>query len=442
MKKIEQTGFRFISALALCLFIATAAYAAEKEPVPLAARLILHKAGKYITKRDPASAIKVLDAFQARGGKIQKSGVAEKKGYHHYLIDFTLGNCYLSTNHTQAAIDHYLAATRKNPVYSPAWLNLAKCFYDLQQYAKAARAFLHGYESADKKQAKTLYYSLVSFMAATEYTKALEIIERLTRFPGSQIPLEWKESFVQAFMSAQKPRRALPYILELADKSSGKKKKQWQETLLYQYISLEMKKKAMTYALQLTREDPIEKKWWKALANMYLSDGKYKKALAALMLYHYLTPLNRREKRLIADLNMMMGIPARAVPFYQNLLGQEKDTGMVKHLVSGYLALHQPEQALAAVEKGLRNVKNDELLMLKGRILYEMKKYEVAARIFEKAAFKKNQPGEAWLMLGYAAWNIGDLKKAKHAFQQAATFPAHKKKAKKMLVMLKKIELR
>ena len=437
MIRFKPRTFKLIPALILCLFICTAAYAAEKEQIPLAARLILHKAGNYIEKENFSGAIKILEAFQARGDKIQKSSIAEKKGFNHYLIDFTLGNCYLSTALPQAAIDHYLAAVGKNPGHSPAWLNLAKCYYDLEQYNKAARAFLDGYESSSKKQA-TLYYSLVSFMAASEYSHALEIIDRLTRSPANPIPIRWKENFVQVFMASGKPLGALPYIRELAEKSSGKKKKQWQETLLYQYISLEMKQKALAYALQLTMEDPIEKKWWKALTNMYLSDEKYEKALAALMLYHYLTPLNNRETRLMADLNMMLGIPARAVSFYEDLLNKEKDADLVKHLVSGYLGLHQSGRALAAVEKGLRDTNNDELLMLKGRILYEMKKYKDSARVFEKAAYEKIQPGEAWLMLGYAAWNMTDTKRAKHAFIQASKFPTHQKTAKKMLAILGK----
>jgi tetratricopeptide (TPR) repeat protein len=438
MLKIKQLFFYFIPPLIFSLLVCTAAAAAEKEPPPLATRIILNKAGQYITKNDLAGAIKVLEAFQARGKTIQDPGVVKKKGYNHYLIDFTLGNCYLSTNRPRAALDHYRAATGKSPSLSPAWLNLAKCYYDLGQYGEAARAFLHGYESADKKQAKTLYYSLVSFMAATEYSHAIEIIERLTRTPGAPIPLEWKERFVQTFMAAQKPRKALPYILELAEKSSGKKQKQWQETLLYQYISLEMNEKALAYLLQLTREDPTEKKWWKALANLHLSHGKYKKALTALMLYHYLTPLPPREKRLMADLNMMLGIPARAVPFYESLPDKEKNADMVRHLASGYLGLHQSDRALAAVEKGLQDTGDDILLMLKGRILYEMKEYKAAARVFETAALKKNHPGEAWLMLGYAAWNLTDTKRARHAFHQAAKFPAQQKNAKKMLAMLRK----
>ena len=438
MVKIKQLFFYFIPALIFSLLVYTGAAATEKEPVPLAARLILNNAGQYITKKDLAGAIKLLKAFQARGNTIQDPGVATKKGYGHYLIDFTLGNCYLSTDRPRAALDHYRAATDKNPSFSPAWLNLAKCDYDLGQYGEAARAFLRGYESADEKQTKTLYYSFVSFMAATEYSHALEIIERLTRSPDKPIPLEWKEHFVQAFMAAQKPRKALPYILELAEKSSGKKKKQWQETLLYQYISLEMNEKALAYAQRLTREDPVEKKWWKALANLHLSHGKYQKALTAMMLYHYLTPLSPGEKRLMADLNMMLGMPGQAVPFYEELLATEKNADIVNHLASGYLGLHQSDRALAAVEKGLQDTKDDTLLMLKGRILYELKKYKAAARIFETAALKKNNPGEAWLMLGYAAWNLTDTSLAKQAFHQAAKFPAQQKNAKKMLALLRK----
>jgi len=134
----------------------------------------------------------------------------------------------------------------------------------------------------------------------------------------------------------------------------------------------------------------------------------------------------------------MMGIPARAVSFYEDLLDKEKDADMVKHLVSGYLGLHQSGRALAAVEKGLRDTNNDELLMLKGRILYEMKKYKASARVFEKAAHEKIQPGESWLMLGYAAWNMTDTKRAKHAFIQASKFSTQQKTAKKMLVILGK----
>jgi tetratricopeptide (TPR) repeat protein len=438
MLKVKQLLFYFIPTLIFSLLVYAAADATEKKPPPLAARIILNKAGQYITKKDLTGAIKILEAFQARGRTIQNPGVVKKKGYRHYLIDFTLGNCYLSTNRPRAALDHYRAATGKNPSFSPAWLNLAKCDYDLGQYGEAARAFLRGYDSADEKQTQTLYYSLVSFMAATEYSHALEIIERLTRTPGAPIPLEWKAHFVQAFMAAQKPRKALPYILELAEKSSGKKRKQWQEMLLYQYISLEMNEKALAYLLRLTREDPTEKKWWKALANLHLSHERYKKALAALMLYHYLTPLSPREKRLMADLNMMLGIPARAVPFYEGLLTNEKKVDIVNHLASGYLGMHQSDRALAAVEKGLQDTGDDTLLMLKGRILYEMKKYKAAARVFETAALKKTHPGEAWLMLGYAAWNLTDTSLAKHAFHQAAKFPAQQKNAKKMLAMLRK----
>ncbi|MDL1964059.1 MAG: hypothetical protein LWW98_06940, partial [Deltaproteobacteria bacterium] len=58
---------------------------------------------------------------------------------------------------------------------------------------------------------------------------------------------------------------------------------------------------------------------------------------------------------------------------------------------------------------------------------------------FEKAAKQMSEPGQAWLMTGYAAWNSNDLSKARQAFTKALKYPKQKDKAGKSLRRVERI---
>jgi len=52
------------------------------------------------------------------------------------------------------------------------------------------------------------------------------------------------------------------------------------------------------------------------------------------------------------------------------------------------------------------------------------------------------EPGGAWLMAGYAAWNFKDLEKAAYAFRKAAKHKKQKKKAGQALAHIEKMRRR
>ncbi len=411
----------FLITLIFCLLDPLYGYTAQKDDIPFPARITLDKAYLFLEKKEILKAIEILESFQAKGEKTLKPGALDRKGYRHYMIYFTLGNCYLMLDSPSEAVSHYQSALTKKPDFSPGWMNLAKCYYDLNQHVEAGRSFLKGYDTADEKKPEALYYSAVSFLVAEDNKKALEVFERLLALHNDQIKIEWKESLVQAYLACEKPHKALPYIEELAEKTSGKKKKQWQEVLLYQYVSLQMKTKALNYAGWLTKKYPLEPKWWKALANLHLSENRYEKALVALTIYSFLKPLSEQEKKFMADLNLTLGIPIQAARFYEDIISKKMEPETTKRLVHSYLSLHNSQKALESIEKGLNHVSDDKLLMLKGQILYEMEKYREAMAAFEETTRKNPDMGQAWLMLGYAAWNADDISKARHAFKNAAS---------------------
>lgn len=151
---------------------------------------------------------------------------------------------------------------------------------------------------------------------------------------------------------------------------------------MHQYVSLKMEKKALSYARYLTRTDPLEPKWWKALCNIHLDGNRYKQGLSALIVSGYIKPMSKEELKLAADLYLFLDIPLKAVDFYDQVLRGFKDQG-------------------------------DNLL--------------------------KN-PGRPWLLLGYSAMNSSQYGRAKNAFEQALKYNKQKKRAKAAMAQINNIE--
>lgn len=424
----------------ICIFIigSPECISAQLKDLPRPAALALKKAYDSLEKNEIFSAINILESFIAKSEKETELEKTSIKGSQHHLILFTLGNCYLMSDNPKKAQFYYHEALKDKADFSPAWLNLAKCHFELADYGQAGHCFIKGYETSAEKAPEILYHGAISFMAGEDYKTALEVFERLLAAHKDLVKLEWKENIVQAYLAVDRPRKALPIIEELSEKSSGNKKKQWQEVLLSQYLNLDMKQRGLEYAERLIREYPLEPKWWKALAHLHLTENRHEEGLIALTVYSHLTPLTVEEKKLMAELNLSIGVPAQAALFYEDILSEKMDLSILKKLAESYLYLHRHDDALKWVEKGLQEEVDEELLILKGNVLYEIKKYDEAMKVFESIPHGENS-GQAMLMLGYAAWNAGNLDKATHAFQKASKYPEHQKTALKVLQQLKKI---
>jgi tetratricopeptide (TPR) repeat protein len=437
MDVIKKRNFWVLMTLILCILVPHQGLAMKTDDIPLPARRALIKANRFIEKKEISNAVKVLESFQEKGGGKLDPGKPDPYGYNHHLICFTLGNCYLMKNQPSQAIPNYRAAVKAKSDFSPAWLNLAKCHSDLGQHAQAGTSFLKGYDSTEEKKPEILYFSAVSFLIAGDCNRAIEIFRRLLSSHGDTTKLEWKESLIQAYINCDQHRRALPFIEELTEKTQGSKKQQWQEILLHEYLHLNMKRRALAYAQQLTRDDPLEPKWWKALAHLHLTANIYEKALVALTVYSHLIPLTNEEKKLMAELASSLGLPTQAVRFYEEILSEQMDLEIVKKIAESYSRLHRHEEALAWVEKGLQNASEESLLMLKGNLLYEIKNYRAAMKVFQSIPKGQNS-GQAFLMLGYSAWQAGELEKARHAFKKASNYKKQKKTALRLLSRLEK----
>jgi len=424
------------------------------EDLPFTAGICVNKASLLIQQEKIGPAIVLLEAFKAKQQGLDPREAAQK-GYDHYYIDFLLGNCFLMLDqkeknpiHVKRAVAAFSRAVEKQKDFSHAWLNLARCCYELADMDRAAAAFVKGYETSDEKKAEYLYYAAVCHTAAQKPGPALAVFNRLLADHPKEITLEWKETLVNIFFSLEKYAQALPWIETLAEKSKDKKK--WQEILLYQYLNLKMEKKALAYALFLTRTDPMEPKWWKALTHIHLNRNQLEDGLCSLMIYSFITPLSQQETTLMADLFMGCNIPLKAAQYYEAWLetatektspqdktvDPNKVQDKIAKLSQAYLSAGNPGAALEWLEKGLA-IKNDaRLLRIKADLLYGQKNFPAAGDAYEQLSRFKRHEGQGLLMMGYAALNQGLTQKAAKAFTAAAGYEKQQKAAQKALAQL------
>jgi tetratricopeptide (TPR) repeat protein len=210
---------------------------AAKENMSLAAGMAVNSAQSLMAEEKPDQALAVLTRYSEKQGE----------NVHHY-INFLSGICHTELGQTGLAAAAFQQAVEKQPDLTEAWLNLARCRYELGQMAEAARAFETGYDTSENKQAVHLFYAAACHFQAGRPDSALTVFERLMAAHPDAVTLEWKQTLVNILFALEKFQKALPWLEELVAETKGDTRRQWQEMLLYQYLSLEMKKKALAWA--------------------------------------------------------------------------------------------------------------------------------------------------------------------------------------------------
>ncbi|PHR28450.1 MAG: hypothetical protein COA36_06110 [Desulfotalea sp.] len=399
--------------------------------LPIRVQMVLIKVQPLLEKNQYSQVIAVLEAFQ-------KKTKGPKDAIHdHPEINFLLGNCYSLIGELHKAHTYYTQTLARKPNHLGAWQNLAKTEYELENYPAASKAFFKSYQLTDKTDATLLYYSAVTSLMAQQYQQCLHYFDLLLDRHPERISLQWKENLVYALIQTNAAPRAIPYMIELAEQFRGAKQKQWQEILLQQYMALEMRGKAMELVNVLTRSNPTVAVWWKALTHIQLQNEQYDKALAAMTIYSYLSPMTREEEKLLGDLYMQEGIPLKAVANYEHCVDKKVDQQTLVSLVRSYLSLDRPALALEKMNSMGGAIAAQKRSMLQAEIHYVMKDYKQAAKFYQLAAQSKGKnSARAYLMAAYSFWQQGNTTRAEENFHKAARTKRFKIEAEKAIKQL------
>ncbi|ACL05289.1 TPR repeat-containing protein [Desulfatibacillum aliphaticivorans] len=383
------------------------------------------------------NALEKAQSLMAMGEYRQASNLLEEfrknNDDRHYLLDFILGAAYLEQAQPSLAKDQFAACIQKKPDYLPALQNLARCWFDLGDMPQAADNYKKAYALSNPKEPDLLYYAAACLASGGDYPAALEAFRRLMTEHTSQARLEWKEALVQTLIQADEKRESLPVLEEIIREATGDRKRRWQEVLLYQYAELGMDKKAVAYVHALLDEYPNEPLWWKTLWRLHLNQGRYKEALAGLIVYSYFQPLTPKEIELAGDLYSASGVPGKAADFYEQSLKSKQNPDVILKIADAFHRTGKLREALDWLDKALEQDQENTILLSRAYILYDMKDYSNAATAFKTAVPLAKKPGQAWLMAGFAAYNANNLGNAKEFLKNAEKYQYSKKTASTLL---------
>jgi tetratricopeptide (TPR) repeat protein len=361
--------------------------AAGEPPGPsVAAHRALYEAQQAMELKDNIKAAEILRTF-----------IRENPKKNHYLLEFHLANALALLGKSKEALIHYEKTLALNPGLSAAWQNLGKTHLDLGNHLDAGNAFLKSYETGETKDGSILYYAAVSYLMG------------------------------------KKADKALPHLETLASGKAGDPRSEWLEALLKAYLDLKQEDKAFKLIHRLLDEQGANPRWWKFLAQLHLQKGEYLHAAEALTIHSYLTTPKEQEIVLLGDLYHVIGIPVKAVEYYEKAIQIENNPAVYEKLASAYISAHKPTKAENALEQALKKEPTAKLWSLLGKAYYEGELYEDAFKAFSQSVRLDPENGEYPLMMGYCALQLKNKDRAMMALQNASQFPGQRKIAKELL---------
>jgi len=387
-----MTGKRFsflLLLVALALPVGAAQSACDQQ-VGRRVSLLLHKLEQQLEQQQFSAAIEQIETF--------KTDYPDER---HYLIDYHLGNLYAQAGRPDAALSAYTAAIAGCANEAGLWQNQAKVAWDLKQYSVAAQSLLRAYELEGGKDPSLLFHAAVAHIYAGDKQAALDLLESLLTDAGNSACDEWLETYVNLCLEENLVARALGRTQDW--------RSHFEERGLF----------------------------WRLRALLHVHIRDYQQAAADLQVLAAFGPLKQCDKKLLADLLLQIDLPLEAAPLYEELLQVEpRNRDLHDLLITSYRLGLQPQQALAAIDRGLKIHVVPDWLQSKGELLFEQGRYEQAYAVFSKLLDRDPERGPVYLYRGYCAIRMEKPALARQALKSAMRFKHEAEEARRLLSWL------
>lgn len=386
VRTISLAGF-----LCACLILLCATLVGAKN-FPPQARHALIKAQSDLKEENIQEAVKTLSKY-IRTTK-------EKVPAEVFIM---LGGARHDSGNKKGALAAFLEGYRRCPDNKSLCHNSAVLLYELKKYEQAARMFEKTYELAKPRNPQMLYHAGAAFYGGEKYRQAARILSRL-------------------LAETQNPQ------------------KDWIKLAVHSYLLSGQQRKALSYLKKLLKKYPETPEYWKMLAKVEMDRKKYVDAAAALeMGYSFSTP-TKQEYRQLAQLYRYINAPLKAADILSGLYGKNLKNKQIQELVSLYSNAGKPQKALKLVNQALKNNPQQEyslqLLLSKGKLLYQMREFNTARRAFSLCLKQKPKFAEARLYRGLCFWELKQWRLSRNDFQKLTLIKKYKARAKRALAAL------
>ena len=311
--------------------------------------------------------------------------------------------------HIEEARKVFKAGFEAFPDNGQLLLNYAVTTYELEKFADAAPLFEKYYELDPKHEVKYLEYAAAAYYTAEDLKNA-------------------KRVYVRIIGSAEKPET------------------KWLDSIIAICTAQEDNAETEKYIRMALRNYPMEKKYWNLMAQVFYGKEDYKGAASVLEIATRVqAPEKDSEWKTLVDLYNYINLPLRAARGLQQELPLMKKGGTSEEdqqilVAEAYARGMRVDKAVAYLDAILAKNTTFKLLMEKGKVLYNARRNKEAIEVLDQCIAMNPKAYNAYIMKGWALWDMKEWKTAKKAFNGALNSKDYGLQAQDALDMLASLD--
>ena len=329
-------------------------------------------------------------------------------------------------------LTEYMAAATQ-PIPLPAYQMLGHAYYQKKDFENTRKVFERGHKAFPDNAEMLQNYTILTYETG-RLMEAAGLFEKLYRLKGKTD----KKILHQAagiYFQAENLKEAKRVLTELLT-SGGELDPKWYEDMIALCVEQKQWKETEKWVKEFLAWQPERGAYWRLLAQILLDREEFRSAASALEIAHRLDPPKPSERLELGDLYLYLNAPLMAARCLK--AGYVKDSGTEGQLKVAriYARARRFDEAIRVVDQILEKEQTAPVFMAKGRFLYDARRYEEAISVLETCVQKDAKQGEAWVLMGFAAWNLKKWDKARSAFASASTIPKYHAQANNAVVVL------
>jgi len=386
MKRASLLAARLI--LALCLLPvmtpALPAGAADAPKLPPEARQALAKAQVLLDKEEFSQAATIISDY-----------VKDTRETIQSMVYLMLGGARYKAGDRAGALEAFRTGHRAWPKDEHLAMNTAALLYELDHHAEAGRQFEKAAALQDPFDPETLYQAGSAYYSGGDLKSSARVLGDLLN-------------------RTTKPR------------------KEWVHLAIHAFMETGRKDKALDLLMRYLNSTPEEDAYWEMLAGLHLDKNDLAEACAAFEVCCLLRKPEAAELERLASLYAYLDAPLLAAGTLTRAWGQSPGAERTRKLVALYASAGRLDKAMDLLN---RHPNNHELQLIKGRLLFEARRFGPAREALEKC-LARGEDSEARFLLALCAWEDGDWKHARGQFSRLARDKGYARRAKGYLTTL------
>lgn len=322
-----------------------------------------------------------------------------------------------------------------------AFYNLGFAYSSKNDLTGAGKAFQRALDlnALPQQQHEQLQYNLGQiYVANSQFDEGIRTLEQYMSDACAPVPAEAHIFLANALSEKKRFREALPQI-DLALSKAKQVKESWLQLKLALNYELKDYPACAQTLVQLIGLVPDKADYWKQLSSMFFEMKKDTESLAVLALAERQGFVEKpNEVRNLFNVYMLLELPYKAGTLMQEAMDKGKipaDEKNLDSLAAAWINARESARAEAVLKKLASISEKGEHYFRLGGIYGDDERWKESREMMQKALAKGgvSRPGEAWMRIAVASYNLGERRDAMTALQKAAGFEGTRRQASEWL---------